>query len=329
MSVQRDHRQDALLSLASWVDGGGAPDATAPRMPRAAGPRDDEAFLDNVGTDMRRLAAESAGPSLAELLRRRGQGEAAAQPSAETIAGPDVVRSVPPRRAKPVLAAQPAAPVARKGLLARISGLVPGRRANPAGAPAPEPATPQPAMTMTTMRPAQPALDAEPATDADIMAGYFDRLQAELTARPEPAPVHAMPHDEPPAPPAYRHVAMPQPVPPAAPAAPYLHAVPHPAAPWMPMPTPASAHFYWPTAPVWPPQPPHPAFVPWQGAPAPQPAYPAAPAANGWAEPSDPRVIPGNAAARAEIQAEIDAVRERLHDFAAMVERLRATRRAD
>ena len=92
------------------------------------------------------------------------------------------------------------------------------------------------------------------------------------------------------------------------------------------MPTPASAHFYWPTAPVWPPQPPHPAFAPWQGAPAPQPAYPAA---NGWAEPSDPRVIPGNAAARAEIQAEIDAVRERLHDFAAMVERLRATRRAD
>ena len=166
---------------------------------------------------------------------------------------------------------------------------------------------------MPTMRPAQPALDAEPATDADIMAGYFDRLQAEPTARPEPAPVHAMPHDEPPAPPAYRHVAMPQPVPPAAPAAPYLHAVPHPAAPWMPMPTPASAHFYWPTAPVWPPQPP-------------QPAYPAA---NGWAEPSDPRVIPGNAAARAEIQAEIDAVRERLHDFAAMVERLRATRRAD
>ena len=328
MSVQRDHRQDALLSLASWVDGGGAPDSTAPRMPRAAGPRDDEAFLDNVGTDMRRLGAENAGPapSLAELLRRRGQGEAPAQPPAEAIAGQDAIRSVPPRRVKPARAAQPTGPTPRKGFLARLGGLLPSGRPSQIGTP--EPAAQQSPMPMPTMRPAQPALDAEPANDADIMAGYFDRLQAEPTARPEPAPVYAMPHDEPPAPPAYRHVAMPQPVPPAAPAAPYLHAVPHPAAPWMPMPTPASAHFYWPTAPVWPPQPPHPAFAPWQGAPAPQPAYPAAPAANGWAEPSDPRVIPGNAAARAEIQAEIDAVRERLHDFAATVERLRAARRA-
>lgn len=54
MPFQRDPRHNALLSLAEWVDGGGP----AARMPYAAVSRAEEA------------------PSLAELLRRRGKGEA-------------------------------------------------------------------------------------------------------------------------------------------------------------------------------------------------------------------------------------------------------------
>lgn len=332
MSVQRDHRQDALLSLASWVDG-----------------RDD-VFPEDDGTGARRVATDGGGQaaSLAELLRRRGRGEAPVQPSAaaipallETVAQPEATRSVPPRLTKPAVAAKPSVSGSHKGLFARIGSLLPGRRRRPsdmrARASVPE-AIPQPAVPLPDMSFAKPAVDAGPASDTDITADYFDGPEA------EPATVHPeadIPARRPrrilrrtvPTPPrdtfplalqSYRSAAPQQPAPPAMP---YL---PHPAAPWLPgsMPTPASAHFYWPVGPIWPPQTPHAAFAPWQGGPAMQPAHPATQPANDWVGPADPNVVAGNGAARAELEAEIEAVRERLHDFAAMLDRLRAARSA-
>lgn len=336
MSVQRDHRRDALLSLANWAEGG------------------DQASSDEVVT---RGAVEA--PSLAELLRRRGRDEAPAQPSgdaaaarAENTAQPDPIRPAPTRRAMAAAGGQPAAAATRKSLLARISGLLPGRRRAPAdtrshGATVLVPPAEPPAMAIPVEPSAMPAPDADAASDGEIMAGYFDRLQADPVAvRPEadmparrlapayhpvqpvqPAPVHAMPRDDLPAPLAHRLVAMPQPAPPAAPS---LHPLPHPAVPWPAgmMPTPASAHFYWPTAqvPAWPPQLPHPAFAAVQGAWAMQPGHPAAPPANDWTGSSGSHDVSGGMSAYAELEAEIEAVRARLRDFAAAVERLRVAR---
>lgn len=247
MSVHRDPRQDSLLSLASW----GEPAEMAGQGPARAG-------MSRAGD-----IAET-GPSIAELLRRRAQGE----PSMQAVADPassdqyrpaaaplEQVRSVPVRRERPAAtapAAHPVAAPARKSLLSRVGAML-SRGGDARTRQAAEAA---PAASMPPVLHAAPLASpdmsivsepAAPASEADIMAGYFSRLPADTTGvvggEPDAWPVHAAPGSAvvppamPVAAPSYR--APPVHLLPVAPVIPLPSA--HPAAPWQPvgMPTPA------------------------------------------------------------------------------------------